>query len=298
MADKDIPWSDPEEEKLIAPLKRIAEMDRMAYGLAKKYLPGLKIEGVTDELVEKYLNQKYLKRRPSSKRAIFQRLLKSAQNANMKAGVIGRSIGGVRELALVLDNFDPGSVLRKYGDSWEAVLAEIVKELKPRGQIRKTPRSIWPQYCRSILSAAVFIEQFQTEKNFYEWVELFDRDEKTRPALPLLLSREIDGFGFALSCDFLKEIGFKNFPKPDVHLRDIFTALSLVKDGKSDFRLFKAIVRVAANADASPFSVDKAFWLIGSGYFYDDPQIGKNGRIGSRKRDFIEYARPLLRRIK
>ncbi len=39
----------------------------------------------------------------------------------------------------------------------------------------------------------------------------------------MLLGREINGFGFALSCDFLKELGYEDFPKPDVHLRDIFT---------------------------------------------------------------------------
>jgi len=49
---------------------------------------------------------------------------------------------------------------------------------------------------------------------------------------------------------------------------------------------FKAIVRLAGNADVTPYAADKVFWLIGSGYFYDDLQVGKNGRIGSRKGDF------------
>jgi len=40
--------------------------------------------------------------------------------------------------------------------------------------------------------------------------------------------------------------------------------------------------------------VDKLFWLIGSGYFYNDKHIGKDGRIGSHKKDFITQARKAL----
>lgn len=107
----------------------------------------------------------------------------------------------------------------------------------------------------------------------------------------MLLSHEIDGFGFALSCDFLKELGYVNFPKPDVHLRDIFTALKLCQDEDDDYHLFKAIVRVAGHADVTPYNADKVFWLIGSGNFYDDPTIGSKGKIGRHKQAFINAAR-------
>ena len=117
--------------------------------------------------------------------------------------------------------------MTRYEDDWEAVLDQIVKEIKPRGKIRRTPRSIWPLYCQTILSAAAFINQFDEANQFFEWVDFFDRDVKARPSLPMLLDREIKGFGFALSCDFLKELGYVNFPKPDVHLHDIFTELEL-----------------------------------------------------------------------
>ena len=33
---------------------------------------------------------------------------------------------------------------------------------------------------------------------------------------------------------------------------------------------------------------------MGSGYFYNDPHVGKKGKIGSRKRRFIEAARMAL----
>ena len=238
-------------------MKTTPEIDQQIYELARGYLPGLKIPGVTPELIEKYLNPLSLHAKPASKEELYYRLLESAQEAGMKAGVIGGSIDGVKNLACVLDNFDPDAVLAKHGDNWNDILDQIEKVLKPRGQIRKREQSIWPRYCRTIISSARFLEQFESAGDFYNWADFFDKDERARASLPMLMDREIDGLGFALSCNFLKELGY-----------------------------------VAGNANVTPYNVDKTFWLIGSGYFYDDPAIGSDGRIGRRhKQDFIEYAR-------
>src|SRR5664280_368616 len=278
-------------------MKDYAKIDKQAYHLAKDYLPSRCIEGVTATLVEKYLNPLTLNPKPTSKEDIYQRILESAQNANMKAGVIGRAIGGVEKLSIVLEGFNPKAVIDKYAGDWEAILEDIVERLKPRGEIRRMPRSIWPHYCQTILSAANFVEQFSSASDFFSWVDFFDKDDRARASLPMLLSREIEGFGFALSCDFLKEMGYVNFPKPDVHLRDIFTALSLCSDKADDYQLFKAVIRVAGNTGVSAYNADKVFWLIGSGYFYSDLHIGSKGRVGSQKKEFIEYAKPLLEKL-
>jgi hypothetical protein len=274
-------------------MKQVSQIDRKAYELAKAYLPSLNIPGVTTSLIEKYLDPLSLSPKPTTKNELYYRVLLSAQNADRKAKVIGVAIGGVDKLSLVLSGFDPHMVLNKY-DGWESILKQIIKKLKPRGKIRRTPRSIWPLYCRTILSAASFVEQFKSADDFYKWVDFFDQDARARASLPMLLDREIEGFGFALSCDFLKELGYVNFPKPDVHLRDIFTGLELCNDKDDDYRLFKAIIRLSSNANVSPYNADKVFWLIGSGDFYNDPDIGKKGRIGTKKWQFIEYARSKL----
>ncbi len=272
-------------------------IDKKAYQLARAYFPAQNIKGVTGSLIDKYLNPLSLSPKPTSKEGIYLRILESAQNANMKTGVIGGAIGGVEKLSIVLDGFNPRGVLDKFGGDWETILDEIVKRLKPRGVVRRTPRSIWPHYCQTILSAASFVEQFASASDFFSWVDFFDKDDRARASLPMLLSQEIDGFGFALSCDFLKEMGYVNFPKPDVHLRDIFTSLSLCKEKPDDYQLFKAVIRVAGHAGVSAYNADKVFWLIGSGYFYSDLYIGKQGRVGSRKKEFIEYARPFLENL-
>ncbi len=269
------------------------ELDRAAYTLAKDFLlQSGASKGVTPELIDKYLHLSAP--RPDTLAALYEHILESAQSANMKAGVIGGSIGGVGKLGPVLCDFDPTKVLEKYRSGWEDVLDDIVAQLKPRGGVPRTSRSIWPRYCRSILSGARFLSRFSSAEDFYGWVDFFDEDERSRPALPLLLAQEIEGIGFALACNFLKELGYENFSKPDVHVKDIFWALGLSSWGTTDYDVFRAVARVARNAGVTPYDVDKLFWLIGSGNFYEDPHVGNRGRIGSKKKEFIEVAKAQL----
>jgi hypothetical protein len=269
------------------------ELDKTAYALANDFLVRSGVDvGVTPELIDKYLHLSTP--RPDTLAGIYAHMLESAQSANMKAGVVGGSIGGVGSLRPVLCDFEPALVLEKYRSGWEGILDDIVTQLKPRGSVPRTPKSIWPRYCRSVLSGARFLSGFSSANDFYGWVDFFDEDERARPALPLLLAQEIDGFGFALACDFLMGLGYENFSKPDVHLKDIFQGTGLCPWGSTDYEVFKAVARVARNAGVSPYNVDKLFWLIGSGYFYDDPQIGHNGRMGGRKKVFIEKCRAML----
>ncbi|TNZ38879.1 hypothetical protein CGK50_22275, partial [Vibrio parahaemolyticus] len=88
---------------------------------------------------------------------LYKRLLFSAQNANMKTGVIGGSIGGVEKLSSVLFDFDPEQTFLRYQGNAEKLLDEIVLNLKPKGKIRRTPRSLWPKYCETIISASEFL---------------------------------------------------------------------------------------------------------------------------------------------
>jgi hypothetical protein len=267
-----------------------AERDKAAYTLAKDCLLQQGSAGITTELLEKYLTPE---QRPDSIAEIYKRILESAQNANMKAGVVGGAIGGVEKLGAILCDFAPKAVLKKYND-WELILNDVEKFLNPAGKIRRTTRSIWPQYCRAILSGARFMSQFQSADDFYNWVGFFN-NPRTRPALPMLLASKIEGFGFALACDFLKELNFTDFAKPDVHLRDIFTRLNLCSVNADDYELSDAVVRLAISAGVTPYNADKIFWLIGSGFFYKDkPKVGNKGKIGSLKEKFLEEAKAKL----
>jgi hypothetical protein len=264
-----------------SPLIDQAQRDQRAYALAREYL--LSLEGVTSEMLDRHLSPS-ADERPDTLAGIYRRLLEAAQSPNMSPTVIGQAIGGVEKLADLLCGFQPAAVMGKYGDNWEAILDDIVTQLNPRGKIRRSPRSLWPRFCRTITSGAEFLAQFKGSSDFYKWVDLFDQDDRAHPALPMLLSYEIDGFGFPVACDFIKDLGYPNFAKSDIHLKKIFKALGLCPT-EDDYQVFKAIVRVARNVGVTPYNVDKIFWLIGSGNFDDDGV--KTGRNRNR---FIEYA--------
>lgn len=219
---------------------------------------------------------------------LYQRLLESAQNANMRAGVIGGSIGGIKNLGNVLLDFDHIRVLEEYSEDPDRILEEIIQKLSPNGKVRKSRRSIWPKYCRTILSGAEFLSQFSESGDFFDWANHFYDDKRSIAALPMVIEAEIYGIGFPLACDFLKELGYVNYGKPDIHIKVIFKKTGLAPN-KDNYQVLKAISRIAANAGVSSYEVDKVFWLIGSGKFYNHSHIGKGGRVGRMKKQFLKY---------
>lgn len=100
------------------------DRDRIVYNLAREFLLSLKVPGVTEELLEKYLKPTASKEQVTSLAGIYQRMLESAQNANMRAGVVGKALGGVDKLRMVLSDFDPAQVIERYL-TWEAVFDQV-----------------------------------------------------------------------------------------------------------------------------------------------------------------------------
>jgi len=267
------------------------KIDKLVYDHAKKFLLSNTPNEITEGILNSYLSLPEPSHDNINLSNIYQRALESAQNANMKAGVIGGSIGGVQNLGQVLFDFDAKKVLIKYSGNTEGLLEDIIKKLKPNGKIRKTPNSLWPKYCHTIISAAEFFSQFSDSKQFFKWVDHFYKDKKLLAALPMILEAEMYGIGFPLACDFLKELGYINYGKPDVHIIEIFEATELTEKDASNYQVLKAITRISENVNATSYNVDKIFWLIGSGYFYNHPQIGNEGRVGKMKDSFIEHMR-------
>lgn len=172
---------------------------------------------------------------------LFRRMLNSAQNANMKAGVIGGSVGGFDKLGKALFDFEPAKVSEAFGGNPERLLQHIITTLCPRGKVRTESQSIWPKYCKTILSAASFLAQFKDGSEFRLWANHLYSDERTMAALPLILSEEVEGIGYALACDFLKELGYLNYCKPDVHVKQIFSGLGLCPSNASPYQIQRII---------------------------------------------------------
>ena len=130
------------------------------------------------------------------------------------------------------------------------------------------------------MDAANFMSNFKDIEDFKSFVTQFDYNLPTRIALPLLISTKISGIGFALACDFLKELGYTSYPKPDVHLIQVFVGAGL--SSNDPISVFEAIVRMAEDCkdidlEVTPYKIDKIIWLICSGRFYlDDINIGRH----------------------
>ena len=103
----------------------------------------------------------------------------------------------------------------------------------------------------------------------------------------MILAAEIEGIGYPLACDFLKELGFINYGKPDVHVIEIFVGIGMCQPKPSPYQVQKIITQIATESNTSSYNVDKIFWLIGSGKFYKHEELWKNGLIGQMKEEFI-----------
>jgi len=262
--------------------------DRKAYRLAKKYLLAMKPTQLSEADVEKYLVPRG---RKVSLEDIYKQILQSASNTQMAPRVIKKGIPEWDKLGPVLCNFDPHAVGRKYL-SWEGVFAEIIRKLKPAGKVRRERNSIFPRLCRTILDGAAFLSRFPNAGGFYRWAELFNvEDDDVRLALPTVLHRSISGLGFALSCDFLKEMGFEHYGKPDTWIIKEFKALKLSQEDSTPKQVLLDLFRVAKHAGVTAYAVDKVFWLIGSQKFH----LHKNSKGKGSAEDFISYARKELR---
>jgi hypothetical protein len=269
--------------------ERQKQVDQIVFEMAETHL--LKMPQVNSEILKLHLTSN--KNRPSGLDNILHSLCSSLTNKQMHRNVFEGTVGKIDELDKILLDFDPHKIAKEYDRSdWNILMQDILKKGQLLKKPRITERSVVPQFCKGVLSAAYFLIQFKDYEEFYTWADFFDSDDRARVALPLLLSQEIHGVGFALACDFLKELGYHRFGKPDVHIKDIFRELNLMPNEKGiseDLLAFKSIQRIAENTGKTPYEVDKIFWLLGSGEFYKSDII-----IPSQKKVFIENARKKL----
>lgn len=262
------------------------------YSEAKQFLIE-KLEEAGREDANEVLNL-HLKPNPesadiSSLKTVFIRLLGSWKNAQSKANVIG----DLAALEGALFDFDHLKILHFYRTSCDGdtdkFLGHMV-ETSGKTNVRRAAKSHWPQFSKGVISAANFLSLFGEVEDFKIWVDKFYTDPDTRAALPLVLSSEIHGFGYALACDFLKEIGYTEFAKPDVHLKDVLVKFAICPPEAKDYVIHKRIVECAKEVEVTPYEFDKVIWLIGSGKFYNSKDdTGNELGIGNNKKKFYEW---------
>lgn len=245
------------------------------YNKAKDYL--LTLDSVTNDMLVAHIDE-WKHRKPESISGLYKAFLMHAQN---RQGM-PNSIGDIDKLSSILFDFDHIRVYEQYGN-WETLFDAIVgSNYKPPGRmVKSNNKSHWVIYCKSIISIAEFLSAYKSVGEFNTFVNGFLTNEQSKLALPLLLSEEIFGFGFALACDFLKENVSPQFIKPDTHINDIALGLGITNSTKN-YRIFKDVESYCTRIGVLPYAVDKVFWLVGSGNFY------LSGiKVNSSKHDFI-----------
>src|SRR5438477_7172018 len=151
-----------------SPAQRERDLDESVYALARNYLLGL--EGITQEVLDRYVRPSPDAQKPATLAAIYELLLRSAQSAQSMPNVIGGSIGGIERLGTVLFGFDPEAVAQRYPRSEEGckrLFDDIREQLAPRGKLNYNPRSLWRRFCGTVTSGAAFLAAFPDAQAFY-----------------------------------------------------------------------------------------------------------------------------------
>ena len=213
-----------------------------------------------------------------------RRLIETLQNRNMMPKVINFK-DNEKEMKKILFGYDPTKILSAYKNA-----DELLEKFRGKFDLQNEQgkQNLWRQFSEGIISGSKFMASFNNKGDFDSFVKTFALNKYTKAALPMLLGKEIKGFGFALACDFLKELGYRDYPKPDVHLIKIFNSLGLTSSNKP-YEVYKSIIEMSEVVGKDAYTVDKIFWLIGSGYFY---LVGKKGiKIGSNRDKFIKIVK-------
>jgi len=216
---------------------------------------------------------------------VFEQLLSSLANRQAMAN----TIGDIGRLRTILRGFEPADVLSSY-DSWGQLFDAVKASGKAPGRMDKdNPRSYWVHFCKGTLDAAKFLTGLGSVEKFRNYVGVFYSNDETKADLPQLIAGRIHGMGFPLACDFLKELGYTDYAKPDVHIKAVLGGFGLT-DG-SDRDTLRAVVLMAKSVGETPYAVDKVLWLIGSGNLYLD-----NIRFKTDRAEFMKQATSALER--
>lgn len=257
------------------------EKDQKVYNLAFKFL---EMQGIT---INDVMIHCQIPDIPKNLSDLYEKMAFTAQNKNRSPNVIKLS-NYLNVLKEVLYDFNVHEISKNFPVGSEEYLLKIINDkLNQRSNNTVIKGDLWIKFCKSLISAAHFFAKFENLESFMSMANKLIEDKRTRNALPLLISSEIYGIGLPLACNFLNEIGFIEFGKPDVHLTYIFEELDLVdKHYPKSYMILKAIQRMAENNNTNAYVVDKLFWLIGSGNFY---LINK--KIDSMKKEFVSYVK-------
>lgn len=152
---------------------------------------------------------------------------------------------------------------------------------------RQFTKDVWLSYANSICGMAQYLNKFKNIDDMYKHFDSFKTASEKNKLISEIsqqshLIKTKWGWGFALSANWLKDIGMMDYCKPDVQVTNCLNALGFCS--KTNTVVFKTLVNIADDSKkydktASAFKLDRILWLIGSGDFYSHPEIKWNGSL-------------------
>ena len=193
---------------------------------------------------------------------LYRRLIFGAQNYQRMPNVIQFN-NREKSIARILHNYDLDYIS---SCNEESLFEEFRTEFGFKTPFSKN--NLWYKWTCAAIDSARFMKRFNSVEEFDKLVKDYSADIDRKIELPRYIASQIRGIGFALACDYLKEIGYLDYTKSDVHLKDVFETLGL--SSRDDIELFRAVTQMAEDNNISPYKVDKVFWLICSGNYSKD----------------------------
>lgn len=207
-----------------------------------------------------------------------------------RSAVIEKVVGN-HSISYVLDTFssNPDSLYSAFKDSLHLDNNQFTTD-------------VWLSYANCICGMAQYLSKFKNAEEMYTYFDTF-KTSKEKIRLINEISRQSHiiktkyGWGFALTANWLKDIGMLDYCKPDIQVTRCLNSLGLCS--KTNTVVFKTLAAIAEDAKesdktASAFKLDRILWLIGSGNFYNHSEIEWNGSSDdfvSKLKDKILYTK-------
>ena len=214
---------------------------------------------------------------------LLWRLLFHAQNTGQKRNVIGLEVRE-KEFKTVLCDFDYERIISSYENP-----AELYDSIIKKTGVKKPTdarRSLAYRFARTTFDCCNVLKKYDSYDEFYNTME------REGDYAPLCLSLMIYDYGYALACDFLKELNPRfDFAKPDVHIRGVISEFC-PETRKSDDNIESYLVgqkmkEIAGEIGCSVYKLDKIIWLICTETFYNHDNV-KNTKSEHREK-YIDY---------
>ena len=201
---------------------------------------------------------------------ILDELASTLQTGQSLPNVI-KYLNRKNQLRIIFKNYDK-ALLSQANEG--ALYQECVDDF---GEQIGTAKQSWMKYIGGMIDGAAILNRFVDVPSFINAINSFPAThgmsfEVYQQIMPTGARAskgndgwKIFGMGNAIACNFLKEIGFVNYIKPDTHIKDAFDAFEIVYADDNDcLRIGR---QLAVQNGVTPYAFDRVIWLCCSGHY-------------------------------